>query len=193
MRGDNREGRFNIAYERGSNVSGTTVELVQTVGQKVDWWIFDPVNTDIDPIYDVGSSVIGGGRKWLTPFTIPVVNAHLEQGATVQGDRGFYNTDLLTITINIDIVESHLNYYGANASNVRELSTVETNPDLYLRDRIVFRNEVFSPTRVLPQGIIKNKYTLLQITCEQVNAEELVNDSQFQHYANYSAFNPTTA
>jgi hypothetical protein len=193
MRGDNREGRFNIAYERGSNVSGTTVELVQTVGQKVDWWIFDPVNTAIDPIYDVGSSVVGGGRKWLNPFTIPVVNAHLEQGATVQGDRGFYNTDLLTITINIDVVESHLNYYGANASNVRELSTVETNPDLYLRDRIVFRNEVFSPTRVLPQGILKDKYTLLQITCEQVNAEELVNDSQFQHYANYSAFNPTTA
>lgn len=192
MRGDNREGRFNIVYERGSNVSGTTVELVQTVGQKVDWWIFDPVNTAVDPIYDVGSSVVGGGRKWLTPFTISVVNAHLEQGVTVQGDRGFYNTDRLTITINIDIVENHLNFYGANAANIRELSTVETNPDLYLRDRIVFRNEVFSPVGVLPQGIIKDKYTLLQITCEQVNPEELVNDSQFQHFANYSAFDPTT-
>ena len=192
MRGDNREGRFTIAYERGSNVSGTTVELVKTVGQKVDWWIFDPTSSVIDPIYDVGSSVVGGGRKWLTPFTISVVNAHLEQGVTVQGDRGFYNTDRLTITINIDIVENHLNFYGANAANIRELSTVETNPDLYLRDRIVFRNEVFSPIGVLPQGIIKDKYTLLQITCEQVNAEELVNDSQFQHYANYSTFDPTT-
>ena len=192
MRGDQREGRFNIAYERASSVSGTSVELVQTVGTFVDWWIFDPVNTEVDPIYDVGSSVIGGGRKWLSPFTIPVVNAHLEQGASVQNDRGFYNTDILTVTINVDVIENHLNFYGGNAANHRELHTLEINPDLYLRDRVVFRNEVFSPTQVSPHGIIKDKYTLLQITCEQVNAEELVNDSQFQHYANYSAFDPNT-
>jgi hypothetical protein len=192
MRGDQREGRFSIAYERGSNVSGTSVELVQTVGTFVDWWIFDSVNTSVDPIYDVGSSVIGGGRKWLNPFTIPIVNAHLEQGATVQSDRGFYNTDILTVTINVDVIENHLNFYGGNAANRRELSTVELNPDAYLRDRIVFRNEVFSPTQVSPHGIIKNKYTLLQISCEQVNPEELVNDSQFQHYAGYSAFDQTS-
>ena len=193
MRGDQKEGRFNVQYERGSFVSGTTVELVNTVGQFVDWWIFDPINTDVDPIYDVGSSIVGGGRKWLTPFTIPVVNAHLQQGATVQSDRGFYNTDLLTITINVDVIENHLSFFGGNASNRRELSTVEINPDLYLRDRIVFRNEVFSPTQVSPQGILKNKYTLLQISCEQVNPEELINDSQFQHYAGYKAFDETTA
>jgi hypothetical protein len=192
MRGDQKEGRFNVAYERGSFVSGTTTELVQTVGQLVDWWIFDPINTDVDPIYDVGSSVVGGGRKWLTPFTIPVVTAHLQQGATVQSDRGFYNTDVLTITINVDVIENHLNFYGGNAANARQLSTVESNPDAFLRDRVVFRNEVFFPTQVSPQGIIKNKYSLLQITCEQVNAEELVNDSQFQHYAGYSAFNQSS-
>ena len=192
MRGDEREGRFNIAYERASSVSGTTQEIVRTVGTFVDWWIFDAENTDVDPIYDVGSSIVGGGRKWKSPFTIPVVNAHLEQGATVQSDRGFYNTDILTVTINVDVIENHLNFYGANQNNIREISTVEINPDLYLRDRIVFRGEVFSPTRVSPHGIIKERYTLLQITCEQVNAEELVNDSQFQHYANYNAFNPNT-
>ena len=192
MRGDQKEGRFNVAYERGSFVSGTTTELVQTVGQLVDWWIFDAVNTSVDPIYDVGSSIIGGGRKWLAPFTIPVVTAHLEQGATVQNDRGFYNTDILTVTINVDVIENHLNFYGGNAANARQLSTVESNPDAFLRDRIVFRNEVFSPTQVSPQGIIKNKYTLLQISCEQVNAEELVNDSQFQHYAGYTAFDQTS-
>lgn len=192
MRGDNREGRFNIPYERGSNTSGTTSELVQTVGTFVEWWIYDPTSTVIDPVYDVASDTVGGGRKWLNPLMIPVVNAHLEQGVTVQQDRGFYNTDQLTITINVDVIENHLNFYGANASNIRELSTVEVNPDVYLRDRIVFRHEVFTPIKVLPQGIIKNNYTLLQITCEQVNAEELVNDSQFQHFANYSAFNPNT-
>jgi hypothetical protein len=33
---------------------------------------------------------------------------------------------------------------------------------------------------------------LLQVSCEQVNAEELVNDSQFQYYAGYTAFDETS-
>jgi hypothetical protein len=135
---------------------------------------------------------MSGGRKWKTPFTIPVVNARIQQGVSVQNDRGFYNTDIMTVTINVDVIQNHLNFYGANASNARQLSTIEVNPDAYLRDRIVFRNQVFSPTQISLQGIIKDKYTLVQLSCEQVNAEELVNDSQFQRYANYRAFDETT-
>ena len=121
-----------------------------------------------------------------------MVNAHLEQGVTVQSDRGFYNTDQLTLIINVDVLEDHLNFPGANAQNSPELANLEINPDSYIRDRIVFRNEVFSPVRVLPEGIIENNYTLLRVQCNQVNAEELVNDSQFKHFAGYSPFDPTT-
>jgi hypothetical protein len=191
MRGENKQGRFDIQFERASFVSGTTTELVDTVGTTVAWWIFDPGNSVTDEIYDVGASS-GTGRMWKTPLTIPVVNAHVERGVSVQSDRGFYNTDQLTILINVDVIEDMLNFYGANASNIPELSQVEVNPIQYLRDRIVFRDEVFTPIRVLPQGIIGDKYTLLQVTCNQVNAEEMVNDSQFQHYANFSPFNPST-
>ena len=191
MRGENKQGRFDVAFERASFVSGTTTELVKTVGTTVAWWIFDEAATVVDPIYDTGSDS-GTGRMWKNPLTIPVVNAHLEQGVTVQSDRGFYNTDQLIITINVDVIEDNLNFYGANMNNIPELANVEINPDDYLRDRIVFRDEVFTPVKVLPQGIIGDKYTLLQVTCNQVNEEEMVNDSQFQHYANYSAFDPTT-
>jgi len=191
MRGENRQGRFDVQFERSSFVSGTTTELVKTVGTTVAWWIFDQANTVVDPIYDTGAST-GTGRMWKTPLIIPVVQAHLEQGVTVQADRGFYNTDQLILTINVDVIEDNLNFYGANMNNIPELANVEINPDDYLRDRIVFRDEVFTPIRVLPQGIIGDKYTLLQVTCNQVNAEEMVNDSQFQHYAGYSAFDPTT-
>jgi len=191
MRGENKQGRFNVTYERGSSVSGTTTELVQTVGTNVAWWLYDQASTVIDPIYDVGADS-GTGRMWKTPLTIPVVSAQIQRGVTAQSDRGFYNTDQLTILINVDVIEDMLNFYGANASNIPELSQVEVNPIQYLRDRIVFRDEVFTPIRVLPQGIIGDKYTLLQVICNQVNAEEMVNDSQFQHYANFSAFDPTT-
>lgn len=191
MRGDNRQGRFNIQFEHASIVSGTTVELVNTVGTTVQWWLFDEANTVVDPIYDVGSDS-GEGRMWKTPLTIPVVNAHLERGVTAQSDRGFYNTNQLTLVINVDVIEDMLNFYGANSTNVPELARVEIDPTEYLRDRIVFRDEVFTPIRVLPEGIIQDKYTLLRVQCNQVNAEEMVNDSQFQHYANYSDFDPTT-
>ena len=191
MRGENRQGRFSVPSEHASIISGTTTELVKTVGTTIEWWEFDSANTTVDPIYDVGGNS-GAGRMWKTPLIIPVVNAHLEQGVSIQTDRGLYTADQLTIIINVDVIENKLNFYGANYNNIPELSNVEINPDAYLRDRIVFRHEVFTPIRVLPEGIIQNNYTLLRVQCNQVNAEELVNDSQFQHFANYSAFDPTT-
>jgi hypothetical protein len=189
MRGDKREGRFSIDFERDSNISGTTKELIHTVGTSVEWYIYDKVNSLIDPIYDVGAAGVGGGRKWKPALKIPVVQGHLEQGVTLHDDRGFYNTDILNITINVDVLENAVSLYGAVADNIRKLSTMDIFPDLYLRDRVVFRSEVFSPVKVGLHGLIKEKYTLVSIQCHQVNSEEMVNDSQFQQFANYNPFN----
>lgn len=188
MRGENRQGRFSVDFERSSFVSGTTQEIVQTVGTTVAWWPFDQDNSVIDPIYDVGFGYSTGGRRWKTALKVPVLNAHLQQGAIIQSERGLYTTDTLTVTVNVDVVENMINFNGTNATNIRGLSGINTNPDSYLRDRIVFREEVFTPTTIVPTGLVKNKYSIFQITCEQVNPEELVNDPQFKHYANYDSF-----
>lgn len=185
MRGENRQGRFNIDHERQSIISGTTKELVEITGNMIDWWFFDEDNTDIDPIYDVGSDVVGGGRKWIGPLRLPTVVATIAQGMTVQSDRGFYNTDVLMLTLNMDVITNSGSLLGANAATRPRLEKIETNPDHYLKDRVVYRGQVFSPRKVFPRGILTDKYTLITIQCNQVNAEELVNDSQFQTYANY--------
>ena len=84
--------------------------------------------------------------------------------------------------------------FGAGISNksdsqiIPELRYLPTNPDSYLRDRIIFRNQVFTPKQIFAKGIITDDYTLFSIDCNQVNAEEMINDPQFQQYANYSAF-----
>ena len=189
MRGDKREGRFSIDFERASSISGTTKELIHTVGTSVEWYIYDKVNSLIDPIYDVGADGEDGGRIWLPPLKIPVVQGHLEQGVTLHNDRGFYNTDVLDITINVDVLENAVSLYGSVAENLRKLSTVDIYPDLYLRDRVVFRSQVFHPIKVGLHGLLKEKYTMLSIQCHQVNSEEMVNDSQFQQFANYNPFN----
>jgi hypothetical protein len=191
MRGEGREGRFSINHERQSVISGTTKEIVNTVGNKVDWWFYDPINTVVDDIYDVGGNDTGG-RRFLGPISILVANSTINQGVTVQSDRGFYNTDVLSLTINIDLVEDHRNTYGKNAATYPNLTKMETNPDKYLRDRVVFRNEVWVPTRILPMGLITDRFTVMHVDCNQVNPEELVNDPQFQHYANYNPFDPAT-
>jgi hypothetical protein len=193
MRGERRIGRFNIPNERASIISGITSELVRTVGNEVLWYVFDAASTNVDPVYDVGSSnPETGGRRWFQPLTVPVTKALLYQGATVQADRGFYNTDVLRITMNIDVIEKGTNLYGMDASNMPHFETMLANPDDFLRDRIIFRNEVFSPSKIQPLGIVNNLYTLVSIECLQVNAEELINDPQFQHFAGYNPFDPST-
>lgn len=193
MRGENRQGRFSVEHERTSIIAGTTKELVRTVGNIVEWWFYDPINTVIDPIYDVGASSAGGGRRWNGPIQVPVVNAAIYQGATpANNDRGFYNTDVLRITINMDVIRDGVDLRGANESTLPQLSKIETYPDHYLFDRVVFRQQVFQPTQITPRGIITDKYTVVTIECSQVNAEELVNDPQFASYASYLASNPLT-
>jgi hypothetical protein len=78
---------------------------------------------------------------------------------------------------------------GGESLPIPELKYLPSNPDAYMRDRIVFKNQVFTPKRILPKGIITDDYTLFDIDCYQVNPEELVNDPQFQQFANYSPFN----
>ena len=187
MRGERVDGRFSIDSERKSIISGTTKDLVRTVGNQLEWWFFDHENTVVDEIYDVGYNGTGGGRKWLGPMSIPVITANLDQGVTVQNDRGFYNTDVLMLTINMDVIDGGGLTDGAMGI-FNGFKYMPTNPDAFLRDRIVYKNEVFKPVHIDPRGILTENYTLFGVECHQVNAEEMINDLQFQEYANYTAF-----
>lgn len=162
-------GRFGITYERKAILSGITADLRRPTGQYVNWWRWDSVHTSVDNVYDVGS--ITSGRTWKTPIVIPCVNAVIYQGVTLQDERGFYNTDVLRMTINMEDVE-------------RLLPTMPDSPDSFLRDRIVYRNEVFRPTHFYPRGLITDKYTLFTLDASQINPEEMVNDRQFTAYSN---------
>ena len=52
MRGEQVIGRFNINHERSSIISGTTKEVVRTVGYDIEWWLYRADLTVIDPIYE---------------------------------------------------------------------------------------------------------------------------------------------
>lgn len=168
MRAHEPGGRFQIPYEREAILFGIDYDLTRHIGQVVQWWKFDSENTESDDIYDVGS--ISGGRKWFDPFDMICINASLFQGVTMQNAKGFYNTDLLRVTLNIKDIEALL-------------PDLVSNTDKYLKDRIVFRGEVFRPSHFYPRGQLTDDYTLFTFDAVQINPDELINDQQFAEYA----------
>lgn len=180
MRGGSADkGRFNIDYEAKSMYEGIGEELGGTVGVEVDWfrwqeyYLDENFSTIVDEIYDVSSSVPTQGRRWMLPFKMPVVMAQFVRGTNIMNERGFYTTDTLRLVVNAGDID-------------RLLPTVLTDSNQHIRDRIVYRGEVFVPTRVLPRGHFGYRWAVVTIDCNQVNPEELVNDPQF------GAFIPTT-
>lgn len=177
MRGNQVQGRFKIDFETKSMDEGIVDELRTPVGTEVDWWIWDDnyfeANPELvfDPIYDTSNQEDGKGRHWIDPFKMPVILAQQLRGTNVNNERGFYTTDSLRLVIAVDDIN-------------RLLPAMIADPSVHIKDRIVFQGGVFVPTRVLPRGRYKDRYSVVTIDCNQVNPEELVNDSQFQEFAN---------
>lgn len=167
MRAQRAGGRFTTAYEVGSILRGITEDLQEEVGMDVDWWVWDPIATEVDDLYDVGSSAVG--RRWKSPIRVPVIVAQVFQGQTIQNDRGFYNADVLRFTCNMGDIS-------------KVLPDLVPNPDVHYLDRVEYRGGVFRPTKLYLRGLVENTYTILTIDLNQVKEEELVNDEQFQQY-----------
>jgi len=177
VRGNKVQGRFKIDFETMSMDEGIVDELRDPVGTDVDWWLWDDAalaadyENWVDPIYDVSNQEDGKGRRWSDPFKMPVIMAQQMRGTNINNERGFYTTDTLRLVIAVDDIN-------------RLLPAMITDPSVHIKDRVVFQNSVFVPTRVVPRGRYKERYSVVTVDCNQINSEELVNDSQFQIYAN---------
>jgi hypothetical protein len=164
---------------------GIAEDLGGTVGVEVDWFRWQEYYLEgnytsiVDPIYDVSSSEPDKGRRWMLPFKMPAVMAQFVRGTNIMNQRGFYVTDTLRLVINIGDAQ-------------RLLPSLITDSNNHIKDRIIYRGEVFVPTRVLPRGSFGYNYAVLTIDCNQLNPDELVNDPQFQTYASLSKPDPRT-
>jgi hypothetical protein len=179
MRGAKLQGRFNMDYESKSMYESISEDLGGTVGVEVDWfrwedyYLNDNYTDVVDPIYDTSNSTVGKGRRWMLPFKFPVVMAQFVRGTNVMNERGFYVTDTLRLVINVGDAE-------------RLLPGLITDSNTHIKDRVVYRGEVWVPTRVLPRGSFGYRWSVITIDLNQLNPEELVNDPQFQAYASPS-------
>jgi hypothetical protein len=176
MRGTKLQGRFDMDYESKSMYEGIAEDLGGTVGQAVDWFRWQEYFLDenytevIDDIYDVSSSVPGKGKRWMLPFKMPTVMAQVIRGTNVMNERGYYVSDTLRLVLNVGDVQ-------------RMLPGLITDSNMHIKDRVIYRGEVYVPTRVLPRGSFGYRWAVVTVDFNQVNPEELVNDPQFMNYA----------
>lgn len=161
MRGSNVLGRFDPEYEIKSIRTGISQDLQRPVGQSVLWRVYDSAATVVDDVYDIGSRA--AGRTWQAPVTLPVVNAYVFQNEMYQNNRGFYTVDTLRLFINYDDV-------------IRNLPSLDENPDQHIKDRVEFRDQTYVPNRVFPRGQVDYDYMMLTVDLTQVKPEEMIND-----------------
>ncbi len=161
MRGGNALGRFDGEFESHSIWDGISRDLQRPVGQRVFWYRYDPTQTTVHPVYDIGDP--SGGRSYKEPVALPVINAFVTQGQQLDTDRGLYMVDVLRLFVNY-------------ADVLRELPGLETNPDLFIKDRVVFRDDVYQPNRINPRGQVGYDYMTLTIDLTQLKPEEMYND-----------------
>lgn len=146
-------------------ISGNSVRLTAKTIKTI------PPNTPVNFTSD--------GRLWKPPVTVPVIKAVLGQGTTNMVQQGFYNADKIHFTIDHDVLIETIPemLYKLNPLN-------DENPDPLNRDRVVWKNQVYRPLMSNYSGIIAERFTLLVFECQQIMPEELINDPQFQQYAN---------
>ena len=172
MRAHTPGSRFDADYETTDLLKGIDSDLKHSVGTKALWYIFDSFNSDVDPLYDVGQDISSsmGGKVWTGPFSVPVVRAVIKQGEAKTSSVGYYNSDTLHLTFNIEDVQK----FAPN---------IIIRPDINNRDRVVWRGQVYRPFAIQERGIVADRFTILSVDCIQLMPEEMVNDPQFLTYA----------
>ena len=163
-------GRFTSDWETNEINDAIDKDLTKPAGTTVMWYVWDLDASSIDPVYDVGAAD-GVGRQWREPVEIPVVKAIVKQGQTNMIQQGFYNADRLHLTLDRDQMMQYI-------------PDVLDNPDPLNRDRFVWKGQVYRPIISQEQGIVLERFTIISFDAQQVMPEELVNDPQFQAYAN---------
>lgn len=175
MRAFTPGGRFTVDFELNEVGDGITWDSTNPFGTHADWWEYDINSVTSDPVYDVES--IGGGRVWIGPKKLLVVSADLQMGQSPNDQRGFYAADMLDFIVNIDdlfaVSPQLFDKRGEFRARLQEAN----------RYRAVWKGQVFRPYHTQPDGYIDDRGTLINLKMIQLMPDELINDEQFQEYA----------
>lgn len=176
MRAYEPGGRFSTDWELDEVGDGITWDATNPFGTAAEWWIYNSEESQADPIYDV--EPVGAGRVWDGPAELPVISASITHGVNQSNQRGFYSSDSLKLTLNIDDLQrtSPEIFYD-------DRGFIRPQINLANKYRVVWQGQVYRPMQTQTQGYVTDRGTIIVLKCMQVMPEEMVNDEQFQQYA----------
>ena len=176
MRAYEPGGRFTTNWELDEVGDGITWDATNPFGTTAEWWIYNADESITDPIYDV--EPIDGGRVWDGPVELPVISASITHGVNQTNQRGFYSSDALKLTVNIDDLQrtSPEIFYD-------DRGLIRPQINLANKYRVVWQGQVYRPMQTQTEGYVDDRGTIIVLKCMQVMPEEMVNDEQFQQYA----------
>lgn len=149
-------------------------------GITVEWWLWDPIDSRIDSLYDEDAP--GASRHWKGPLTLSVFSATRTEGPLEDNGDGAYTVDSVMLV---------MGYRQATDEGL--VPPVDQNTDVHLKDRFVWDGVVWNPSSIVSRNLLGQGGTRATIIVHatQVRDDELVNDDQFQKYAEPDFTEPT--
>jgi len=165
-----------LDWKRGAFNAGSETERIfagmegwrDVYGDWIFYYRFNPLLSVIDDVYDEAAGV---GRVYNGPIRVPAIHVVHIQGANEYGDMGFYYNDELTATVSFD----QLSAVG--------LTYADVTAGQYLKDRILYNDQVYRIVQISSRGKIQERSVIVEITCSQLQPDELVDDGQFKQWS----------
>lgn len=169
---DYKRGRFNPDYET-DKILGAMAGWQAVDGDWADYYRFDPVNSQIDDVYDEPT---GNGLTYLKPVRIQAMHVEHVEGANEDSENGFYYNDDAALIVAFDrVLQAGMDYADIMTGN-------------YLKDRLVYDRKVFRVRQISIRGQMQRRDIVVAISTTQVKPDELVWDVQFSNWAPGGAF-----
>ena len=165
---DYGSGRFNTDFETNEihrSLKGWQTEF----GDQALYYRYWGAESEVHDIWDEAAGV---GRMWHPADLIELLHVTHVEGGNEDRQYGQYYNDNLYATASWE----QLARLGMTEMDLQHQS--------YLRDRIVYDYRVFKITRLQVMGQIQRRDTIVSIEGTQVKPDEMLNDPQFEAFAN---------
>lgn len=161
---------FDPRFEQESIDRGVAAQQRET-GVVVQWYFLDVKGSRVSNLYD--EEVSDASFAWRGPYPIPVLQATRTEGSLEDAGEGGYV---------VDSVQMVLGYRQAVDAG---LDPAPDKTKQRLKDRFVWDNKVWTPSSIVARNLLGGGGTrsVIHVVATEVRDDELVNDTEFQRYA----------
>ena len=154
--------RFSVSSEVSRVDYGLNADAQKEWGTSLEWFRFDPEETDTDDLYDVGAP-----RRWKPAIVVPCLWVIREEGVDTFRDHGLDLVDTLNAAV--------------SKANLRDILTWRglEHPVNYIKDRVRYDGVIFTVSKIAPAGELNQRDVVVSVTGSMIQQDEYIWDPDF--------------